>query len=325
MDTSETAQKHILIKDLAPGSEITQFFQLNSRENRLTRTGQDFMNLVLSDMSGSILGKLWSNVMRMSKLDFESGDFVKIKGSTQLFGDRLQLNIERIRKAETSEIADISCLIRKTSFDTDKLFEEILQTVELLDPPGLSQLVRHILVGECAEFKSFPAAKRIHHAYVGGLIEHTYTVMTKVQAMIGLIPDINAGLAISGALLHDIGKLHEINPQTKGRTVEGRLKGHVILGIDMLRNAAIELNLTKAPWLPELEHILLSHHGELEFGALVKPLTREAILVHFIDNLDSKLKIMEEALEKTDIEGFSDFNKYLEGRAYAGSQSFTEE
>ncbi len=325
MDNLFSPQEHILIKDLKSGLEILQFFQVSSKELRKTKTGQDYMSLTLSDMSGSIPAKLWSNSMKSSRLDFENGDFVKTKGSTQVYGEILQFNIERIRKADISEISDLDHLIRKTSFETESLYKEILHCVELLNPPELSELARRVIESHSEQFKTFPAARRIHHAYHGGLIEHTYTVMIKVQALIGMIPGINGNLAVAGAILHDIGKLNEIDAASRGRTALGRLKGHVMLGIEMLRDVAGELGVLPEPWFSELEHVLLSHHGELEFGALVKPLTREAILVHFIDNLDSKLKIIDEALEKTDTEGFSDYNKYLEGRAYAGSHRSTED
>lgn len=325
MDNLFSPQEHTLAKDLKPGLVILQFFQVSSKELRKTKTGQDYMNLTLSDRSGSIPAKLWSNSMKSSRLDFEVGDFVKTKGTTQVFGEALQLNLDRIRKAETSEIPDLDSLIRKTSFETESLYSEIIRSVELLTPPELSKLVKKVIEDHAEQFKTYPAARRIHHAYYGGLIEHTYTVMIKVAALLGMIPGINCNLAVAGAVLHDIGKLNEIDVASRGRTVSGRLKGHVMLGIEMLRDAGAELGVLSAPWFPELEHILLSHHGELEFGALVKPLTREAILVHFIDNLDSKLKIMDEALEKIDFEGFSDYNKYLEGRAFAGSHRLTED
>ena len=325
MDNLFTPQEHTLAKDLKPGFEVLQFFQVSSKELRKTKTGQDYMNLTLSDMSGSIPAKLWSNSMKSSRLDFEVGDFVKAKGNTQVFGETLQLNLDRIRKADISEIPDLDRLIRKTSFETESLYCDIIRSVELLSPPELSKLVNKILEDHAEQFKTYPAARRIHHAYHGGLIEHTYTVMIKVEALIGMIPGINGNLAVAGAILHDIGKLNEIDSATRGRTSLGRLKGHVMLGIEMLRDVGTELGVLSAPWFCELEHILLSHHGELEFGALVKPFTREAILVHFIDNLDSKLKIMDEALEKIDPEGFSDYNKYLEGRAFAGSHSLTED
>ena len=131
-------------------------------------------------------------------------------------------------------------------------------------------------------------------------------------------PKINRSVAISGAILHDIGKLREITVATRTRTIDGRLIGHITLGVTFLGEVALELGLENEPWLVDLEHILLSHHGEPEFGAPVRPFTREAILIHFVDNLDSRLKIIDEALLSVDSEGFSQYNKWLEGRAYSG-------
>jgi 3'-5' exoribonuclease len=165
----------------------------------------------------------------------------------------------------------------------------------------------------------------IHHAYQGGLIEHVAAVIKKVEAILQVEKGINRNIAIAGAILHDIGKTAELTPRGQGRTLEGRLIGHVILGVELIRDAATKLGCADQPWMRELEHIVLSHHGETQFGAPVRPLTREAILIHFIDNLDAKLKIVDEALESADTDGFSPYNKWLEGRAFAGSRLLAEE
>jgi 3'-5' exoribonuclease len=136
---------------------------------------------------------------------------------------------------------------------------------------------------------------------------------------------INRDVAIAGAILHDIGKVRELDPARRGRTLEGRLIGHLILGVQMIREAAVEKNFSDFKWLREVEHILVSHHGESEFGSPVRPMTREAMVVHFIDNLDSKLKIIEEALESAEPDGFSKYNRWLEGRAFTGSLQQAEE
>jgi 3'-5' exoribonuclease len=196
---------------------------------------------------------------------------------------------------------------------------------ETLQPESLSQVVVHILEKYSSSLMTYPAAKMIHHAYEGGLIEHICAVTSKVGAIVELEKNVNRGIALAGAILHDIGKVIELNSTGQERTPEGRLIGHVVLGVTLLRDAAIEKSVGDAPWLNELEHIILSHHGETQFGAPVRPLTREAIVVHFIDNLDSKLKIIEEALENKDSIGFSPYNKWLEGRAFAGSAVETEE
>ncbi len=194
-----------------------------------------------------------------------------------------------------------------------------------LEPEDLAELVESILDLNEDALKTYPAAQIIHHAYRGGLIEHVAAVVKKVEAIVELEKNINRSIALAGAILHDIGKIREIHPAGQGRTPEGRLIGHVILGLSLVREAAAEKGFLDRPWLREVEHIILSHHGETQFGAPVRPLTREALLVHHIDNLDAKLKIIDEALQSVDAEGFTTYNKWLEGRAFAGSLLADEE
>ncbi|MFH0959708.1 MAG: HD domain-containing protein [Pseudomonadota bacterium] len=309
----------VLIRDLRDGEQILRFFELRAKTLRKTRGGKTYLDLRLGDSSGEIMAKLWPEALQKWGEEFDLGDIVKVEGRTEMFKDRSQLIVDKIRKAEESEVPDISEIIRTTHCNVDEVFGRMVQLVETIKPTELSNFVLEILERVCDQFKSAPAAKMIHHAYKGGLIEHTWSVVLKVLAILETEPKINRSIAISGAILHDIGKLQELAMGTRSRTLEGRLIGHVILGATFLRTVALELGLEDEPWLIELQHILLSHHGEPEFGAPVRPFTREAILVHFVDNLDSRLKIMDEALESVDSDGFSQYNKWLEGRAYNGA------
>lgn len=310
----------VLIKDLSDGEQILRFFELRTKTLRKTRGGQIYLDLKLGDSSGEISAKLWPEALQKWGEGFDLGDIVKVEGRVEIFRDRIQLVVDKIRKAEESEVPDISTIIRTTECNVDEVFDQMVQLAETIKPAELSNFVLEILERVCDQFKSAPAAKIIHHAYRGGLIEHTWSVVLKVLAILETEPKIDRAIAISGAILHDIGKLQEISAGTRSGTIEGRLIGHVILGATFLKNVALELGLENEPWLVELEHILLSHHGEPEFGAPVRPFTREAILVHFVDNLDSRLKIMDEALESVDSDGFSQYNKWLEGRAYTGAR-----
>jgi len=309
----------VLIKDLSDGEQILRFFELRTKTLRKTRGGQIYLDLKLGDSSGEISAKLWPEALQKWGEGFDLGDIVKVEGRVEIFRDRIQLVVDKIRKAEESEVPDISTIIRTTECNVDEVFDQMVQLAETIKPAELSNFVLEILERVCDQFKSAPAAKIIHHAYRGGLIEHTWSVVLKVLAILETEPKIDRAIAISGAILHDIGKLQEISAGTRRGTIEGRLIGHVILGATFLKNVALELGLENEPWLVELEHILLSHHGEPEFGAPVRPFTREAILVHFVDNLDSRLKIMDEALKSVDSDGFSQYNKWLEGRAYTGA------
>lgn len=317
---------HMCVKDLKAGDVVLQFFEVRAKEVRKTRSGQEYLDLLVGDATGSVSAKVWSDAIRKWGQEFDPGDFVKIEGRVEIYKDRNQMVVEKIRRVEPSEIPDSRVIVRATEADANALFDELKTSAASLVPQELARLLCSILESNEEALKACPAAKLIHHAYKGGLIEHTVAVKRKVEAVLNLEEKIDRNIAIAGAILHDIGKVRELAPSGKSRTLEGRLIGHVILGADILMNAARETGIgPSTPWLYEIEHIILSHHGETQFGAPVKPLTREAILVHFIDNLDSKLKIVDEALESTDLEGFSGYNKWLEGRLFAGSHALQEE
>jgi 3'-5' exoribonuclease len=326
MNTSSRSEEaHIPIKDLRPGATITQHFQLRSADIRKTRSGYDYLELVLGDRTGTIPGKMWTDVIRKCGKDFDAGDFVKVAGRVEVFKERPQVIVERIRKIDQNELSDPGVLVKTSDLDSQRLFDQLIQYALQLEPAELADLVASTLEENAEALQSCQAAKMIHHAYKGGLIEHVFTVTRKVEAILSVEKNIDRNLAIGGAILHDIGKIGELSATNQGRTPEGRLIGHVIIGMDMVRDAAVKKGVADKPWFRELQHIILSHHGETQFGAPVRPLTREAILVHFIDNLDSRLKIMEEALESTDSQGFTSYNKWLEGRVFAGYRALTEE
>ncbi len=281
--------------------------------------------LVFADATGTIAGKMWADAIRRWGQEFSPGDFLKVEGRVESYRDHNQLVVDKIRRCDLSEIPDPSILVRTTPHDPDALFEELKDIARSMEPDALGELVGSILDLNEDALKTYPAAQMIHHAYRGGLIEHVTAVVKKVEAIVALEKNINRSIALAGAILHDIGKIREIHPAGQGRTPEGRLIGHVILGLSLVREAAAEKGFLDRPWLRELEHIILSHHGESQFGAPVKPLTREALLVHHIDNLDAKLKIIDEALESVDADGFTTYNKWLEGRAFAGTLLADEE
>jgi 3'-5' exoribonuclease len=298
---------------------------LRSFDLRKTRSGEEYVDLSAGDATGNIPGKIWPEALRKWGHDFKPGDFVKIEGRVERYREKNQLVVDKIRCAQPDEIPSLSDLVRATVYDADVLLEELRAKARGLKPPELAELVEELLHRYAEELKTFPAARMVHHAYRGGLVEHMVTVTAKVEAIIALDGRINRDVAIAGAILHDIGKVRELDPARHGRTFEGRLIGHLILGVQMIREVALEKNFAEFKWLREVEHILVSHHGETEFGSPVRPMTREAMVVHFIDNLDSKLKIIDEALESVEADGFSKYNRWLEGRAFAGTLSQSEE
>jgi 3'-5' exoribonuclease len=315
----------ICVRQLKDGDSVLQYFQLIAKDLRKTRSGQDYLDLTLGDSSGTITGKMWSDAIRKWGHDFSAGDFVKMEGRVESYRDRSQIIVDKIRRADPAEIPDVSILIRTSQREPESLLEELKAVAATLQPESLSEVVLHILNKYSPVLITCPAARMIHHAYKGGLVEHVCAVTRKVEAILQIEKNINRGVALAGAILHDIGKIAEFSANGQDRTPEGRLIGHVALGVRLVQEAAFERGVVDDAWLAEIEHIILSHHGETQFGAPVRPLTREAMLVHFIDNLDSKLKIIDEALEAADSAGFSPHNKWLEGRAFAGSKPDAEE
>ncbi len=315
----------ICVKQLKDGDSVLQYFQLRAKDIRKTRSGQDYLDLTVGDATGTITGKMWSDAIRKWGHDFGAGDFIKIEGHVESYRDRFQIIVDKIRRADPTEIPDVSILIRTSQREPGSLLEELKAIAATLQPESLSEVVLHIMDKYSSALMTCPAARMIHHAYKGGLVEHVCAVTRKVEAILQIEKNINRGVALAGAILHDIGKIAEFNPNGQDRTPEGRLIGHVALGVKIVRDAALEKGMADSAWLAEIEHIILSHHGETQFGAPVRPLTREAMVVHFIDNLDSKLKIIEEALETADSAGFSPYNKWLEGRAFAGSKPDAQE
>ncbi len=325
MNDLESKPSRISVKDLKAGDTVMQFFELRSKEARKTRSGDDYLDLAVGDATGTIPGKMWPEAIRKWGQDFRPGDFVKVVGRVERYRDKNQLVVDKIRIVAPSEVPGIEDLVRSPHEAPDALFEGLRNAALGLQPPELASLVVKILDENNEQFKTHPAARMVHHAYKGGLIEHVAAVTRKVGAIAALESAINRDVAVAGAILHDIGKLQELDPRRGGRTTQGRLVGHLVLGVELIRQAAVQMNIDDRPWLRELEHIVISHHGGPQFGSPVRPMTREAVLVHFIDNLDAKLKIMDEALETTESDGFSAYNRWLEGRAFSGSASFPKE
>ena len=309
---------HLFISELKPGDKLSQFFQIQSVELRKTRTGSDFLDMVVRDSTASISARLWSETIKRCGANFSSGDVVKIDGHVDTYRDHNQIIVDNIRKAGSDELDNVAVFHQRSQEKAELFFEELMAFAKELRPQSLCDLVVTLIHENEIALKTCPAAKMVHHAYQGGLIEHLVGVTRRVASLVAQDAKMNKDLAIAGAIVHDIGKTLELKPLGQTRTTEGRLIGHVILGFEMINRLGYEKQCSHEPWFLELQHIILSHHGHTEFGAPVRPATREALLIHYIDMLDSRLKILDEALESQDSDGFTAYIKWLDGRGYAG-------
>ncbi len=272
---------------------IISYFVVASKQLRSRKDGGHYLALTLADRTGLIECRMWENFAD-SAGEFEQGSIVKIRGEVSRYNGRFQLSLDKIRRAADEEI-ELADYLPRTLLNIDELWAKLDGYVESFLNPHLKALLRAFLDDEemAKAFRHAPAAKSLHHAWLGGLLEHVVSLLGICDAAARHYPEINRDLLLTGAILHDIGKLEELSWGTSfAYTLEGQLLGHITIGIGM-----IEKKLAKLPDFPPqlrilVEHIVLSHHGKLEFGSPKLPMIPEAVLLHYLDDLDAKMQTM---------------------------------
>jgi 3'-5' exoribonuclease len=318
---------HQLISHLRENDAVQQYFMVRQSDSGVTKAGKPFLSLVLGDKSGPMVARVWDDVYAKCPGPFAPGSHVFVQGKVRSYKGELQLIVDFINTVEALRVLgkdlrnyDPELLCQATPCDREALWQELRQLAETQIQPPLQDLVLKIMDLYQEEFLVCPAALRYHHPYLGGLLEHTWFVTRHALASLAIYPELNRDLVLAGVILHDLGKVKELaNPSAPERTVPGHLLGHVVLGWEMVRAAAQDLEFPDPTLLVQLEHILLAHHGTLEFGSPVVPKTREALLVNFLDDLDAKLKMMSQHLESDTGEGdFTSYNRALQRDLYKG-------
>jgi 3'-5' exoribonuclease len=269
---------------------ITGFFAVVSRQDRSKRDGSHYFALTLSDRTGQMEARMWETE---DAGDFASGDIVKVRGLVCRYKDFLQLNVERIRKAEPGEF-DLGDYVPHTERNIEELWAELNAYVESFTDPHLKALLRSILHDAeiAAALREAPAARSIHHAWIGGLLEHIVSLLG-ISDLAAKHYAVNRDLLLTGVILHDIGKLEELQwGTTFDYTIEGQLLGHITLGVTL-----IERKVAALPDFPPalrvlVQHLVLSHHGKYEFGSPKLPMIPEAVLLHYLDDLDAKMQTL---------------------------------
>ena len=320
---------HIFVVDLQEGMDVQQYFVVRQVEERLTQYGKPYLNLVLGDRSGSLRAKLWSEALREYPGPFQVGDYVGVVGFVRAYQGEPEITIqkmwtlEQIKQKkelinEEPKNFDLELLHASTPYDREALWQELLDLAQTALTPPLQDLVLNLLRHHAVAWQTQPAARRNHHAYVGGLLEHTWSVARLAQQISQIYADLNQELVVAGAILHDVGKIKELGqPHAPDYTVAGQLLGHIVLGWEMIRQEAANLEFPEEKLLLQLEHIVLTHHGQQEFGSPVLPKTREALVVYYADDLDAKLKIMEQHLQAdTSNRDFTPYHRLLHRELY---------
>jgi 3'-5' exoribonuclease len=293
------------IGTLVPNSVVTAQFLVVSKEIRQKKTGEPYLSLHLSDRTGEMEAKMWDNVTEVMNT-FERDDFIKVKGIVQIFQNRAQFTVHKLRRLEEHEV-DFADYFPCSDRDVDEMFAELLEIVGQVQNSHLRALLDAVLADSdiVTKFKLAPAAKNIHHACRGGLLEHVLSLCTLSRLVAGHYKNIDLDLLITAAILHDIGKIEELTyARSFGYSSEGQLLGHIVIGL-----RTISSKFDAVPGFPPklrtlVEHMIVSHHGELEFGSPKVPVFPEALLFHHLDNLDSKMEAMRNALKRdTLVEG----------------------
>jgi 3'-5' exoribonuclease len=298
--------KEIFVADLGKfeNQPIVSFFAVNHRHLRSRKDGGQYLALTLGDRTGQVESRMWENFAE-SVSTFEEGDVVKVRGEVCRYNGKVQINLDKLRLA-TAEEFELADYVPRTQKDVEQLWATLVSCVDGFTDTHLQSLVRSFLEDPvfAAAFREAPAARSLHHAWLGGLLEHVVSLIGICELAARHYPEINHDLLLTGAILHDIGKLEELSWGTSfDYTLEGQLVGHITMGIGM-----IQKKLAALPDFPPrlrllVEHMVLSHHGKLEFGSPKLPMIPEAILFNFLDDMDAKMQLMRSIFERQEAEG----------------------
>lgn len=289
----------IFIKELQRGQNIESFFHVREKNLNRTKSGTPYLSLRLADLTGEIEGRVWDNAHDFAAI-FDVHDFIKVRAEVEEFQGNLQLRITKLRRCLAEEI-QLDDYLPRTSADVEKMFAELKGLAHLVKQPFLTKLLDSFLEDQDFEqkFKKAPAAKNVHHAYLGGLLEHTLAVTQLILLVAPRYPGVNQDLLLTGGILHDIGKIEELFfSQVFDYTDAGRLLGHIVLTGEM-----VDRKIKAIPDFPEdlallLKHMLISHHGDFAFGSPKLPMTLEALILHHLDDLDAKVNAFWTWIEK---------------------------
>jgi len=305
---------------------ITSSFVVVSKQVKPKKSGEPYLALVLGDRSGHLEGKMWDNVEDAISA-FEQDDFVKVKGLLNKYKNRFQITIHKLRRLSDQEI-DFADYLPKTTKDIGELWQTLAGLVATFKDPYLKGLVEAFMADpDIAEaYRNAPAAKTLHHAYIGGLLDHVVSLFRSCDLVCRNYPQINRDLLLTGAFLHDIGKIHELTyNRSFSYTTRGQLLGHMIIELEMLQS-----KIAQVPGFPDelktlVEHLIISHHGQYEFGSPKLPMFPEALMLHYLDDLDSKMEAMRAHFEREhQLEGpWTSYNSSL-GRPLFNSAKFLE-
>ncbi|RDI47877.1 3'-5' exoribonuclease YhaM [Falsibacillus pallidus] len=297
------------------GDQVELYLLIKSSTKGIASNGKPFLTLILQDKSGDIEAKLWDASDEDVKV-FQAQTIVKVSGDLQNYRGRQQLKLRQIRPANSQEGVQISDFLETAPITKDEITSKITQYIFEMKNPNIQRITRHLMKKHQSEFLEFPAATKNHHEFVSGLAYHVVSMLDLAQAIAALYPSLDKDLLYAGVILHDLGKVMELSgPISTSYTVEGNLLGHITIMVNEIGKAAEELNI-HGEEVMVLQHLVLSHHGKLEWGSPKVPMIKEAEILHYIDNLDAKMNMLDRALERVKPGEFSERVFALENRSF---------
>ncbi|MHC4139665.1 MAG: 3'-5' exoribonuclease YhaM family protein [Planctomycetota bacterium] len=313
------------ISQLNGGTTIDEILLVQNKDLRTTKNGSLYIQAQLSDRTGMIDARMWD----ASTPFFESlgnDTFLRIKGRTEVYQNKIQLIIKHISKTDQEDIK-LEDYLPGTEQDVNKMFSELKQIVSSIKQPHLKNLLNLFFSDKdfCKGFCSAPAAVQYHHAFLGGLLEHTLSVAKLGDIIAPLYPSLNRDLLICGIILHDIGKISELCYEKNFHySDEGQLIGHLITGVLMIEEKAKQIDDFPKTLLNLLRHLILSHHGEYEWGSPKLPMTLEALALHYLDNIDAKIHAFNKAIlsDKDPSDNWTIYNRMLERKLFKKSHDY---
>jgi 3'-5' exoribonuclease len=312
--------KNQFIRDIQAGDVLADCFVLTEKTMAQKKNGDNYLNLVLSDRTGSLKGVVWDNVEKISSQS-EAGAVVAVKGNAGEYRGNLQAVVKEMTVVSSDE-TDPSDFMLSTERDVDQMFERIVVLSESLEAWYLKALFSAFWGDESftTQFKRAPAAKKMHHAYIGGLLEHTLSMAVLADKIAEHYKGLDRDLLVSGALLHDIGKVREFNYEMGiDYSNEGRLVNHIVIGVQMLEEKIQTIAAFPDEPAMLLKHMLISHHGSKELGSPEPPKTIEAVMLNCIDEMDSRIQAVREFMGKEDPgETWTSFHRLLGRHFYQG-------
>lgn len=313
-------QKKVLqsksIQEFAVGDRVQNFFIIKTMEIRKNKNNKDYADLTLGDKTGEISTKIW-DLNNLDMTSYKENMLIKARGRVTQWQSQLQLNIERMRPTTEKDGASIEDFVQSAPYDSKWMYGEIYHYLEKIQNTDIHMIVETILEKKKEKLMYFPAAKSNHHAIRGGLLFHTLTMLRAGEKLLEVYTQLNSDLLLGGIILHDMAKVEEMDANELGIVndyqVEGKLLGHIVQGIKEIDQVGKELGADLEVILL-LEHMVLSHHYEPEYGSPKKPLIPEGELLHYLDVMDSRLYDMQHALSTIEGGDFSDKVWTLENR-----------